>query len=78
MPDSREQYRTFLGTALSLFTMLVMCAYLSYRIMVVVIKDEYTVMEYTEENHFEIFPGFSVGDGFKVAAGVTTYDAEAG
>ena len=54
VPDGREYYRSFLGTVLSLLTLLVLCTYLSYRVMVLVIKDEYTIMEYTEENHFEI------------------------
>ena len=78
LPDSREQYSSFLGTVLSLLTMLLLGAYLSHRFTVLWLQEEYKITQYSEENYFDVFERFSVADGFKVAAGVTTYDGTRG
>ena len=55
LPDSRERYSTFLGTVLSLLTMLLLGAYLSYRFTVLWLHEDYKITQYSEENHFDIF-----------------------
>ena len=54
--------------------MLVIGAYLSYRITVLVMLEEYQILHSTQEAHFDDLKGFAHDDGFKVAAGVINYD----
>ena len=59
LPDSKEQYRSFLGTALSLLTYGLLFGFMSYRITVLMLLEEYKITHSIQEDHFDIFPGFS-------------------
>lgn len=74
LPDHNEQYRTFLGSILSLITFLIMGFYSVYKIMTLFAITDYRIMKATSENYFDVLPGFSERDGFSIAAAVTAYD----
>ena len=70
--DSSNQYRSCLGTVLSLFTYVLILAYLSYRTSVLWDREEYKITHSLQENHFELLADFSPDDGFRVAAGIVS------
>ena len=51
-----------------------MLTYLSYRIAVLSLYEDYKITHALEEDHFGIFPEFSQQDGFRVAAGLVSYE----
>ena len=53
---------------------MLLIGFLTYRITVLSLRQEYKLTTSVQENHFDLFPGFSLDDGFKVAAGVVTYN----
>lgn len=74
LPDHNEQYRTFLGSVLSLITFALMGFYSVYKMMTLFALADYRIMQATSDNYFDVLPGFSGDDGFSIAAGITAYD----
>lgn len=66
--DSSPKCRSFLGTVLRFFTFEALIAYLSYRISVLLLYEDYKITHAYEEDHYGIFLEFSQDDGFRVSA----------
>ncbi len=74
LPDHMPMYRTFLGSALSLFTIIVLVGYASYKMLRLSSMRDYQISVVTNEYFYDSSFTFSQIDGFAVAAAVTSYD----
>ena len=70
LPDGQNQYRTFTGAMLSIFTVCVVLAYASFKISTMVSKDDYKVRTLDQAGDFEDTKMFGEDNGFIIAAGV--------
>ena len=74
LPDHNENYRTFVGSILSLLTMTILLAYMIYKAQILFELDDYSLEKAYEENFFPSDEAFSQKDGFYIAAALTNYD----
>ena len=76
MPDHRETYRTFIGSLLSIFTMVLLLCYGGYKIADLVSYKGYRLIVANEENFYAVDEVFGFEQGFNIAAGVTSLDGK--
>ena len=74
LPDSAEQYRTFLGAILSVLTLIALLVYGSYKFLVLLDLTDYKVQTAISETYYDFMEGLPSTQGFNVAAAITTYD----
>ena len=67
-------YRTFLGSVLSLVTIVVLVGYASYKMLRLSSMRDYQISLVTNEYFYDSSFTFRQIDGFAVAAAVTSYD----
>ena len=76
LPDGFNEYRTFTGSILSIFTICVVLAYASFKITTMVKKDDYKVRTLDQVGGFEETERFGEDNGFLIAAGIISIDTE--
>ena len=74
LPDEQAMYRTLCGAGLSIFTMILMISYASWKLLTMFSRLDYKVQVHDQENFYSYTQEFSVQDGFMIAAAVTAYD----
>ena len=74
LPDGKNEYRTFVGATLSLFTIVIVLIYGSFKIQQLVDLEDYKVQLREEDDAFKDNEKFGFDDGFAVAAGIVSAD----
>ena len=72
MPDHRETYNTWMGSVLSLLTIVIVFTYAAYQMIILVSLDQYNVETTFQENFFSA--NSTLDQPFKVAAALTGWD----
>ena len=70
LPDGKNEYRTFVGATLSLFTVVIVLIYGSFKIQQLVDLEDYKVQLRQEDDAFGETEKFGFDEGFVVAAGI--------
>ncbi len=76
MPDGHDTYRTFLGSILSVITLVIMLAYGSYKVSMLAQLEDYDVQLRTLENEFHAGDTFGTKQEFAVAAALVSFDGQ--
>ena len=75
LPDGKNEYRSFVGSVLTLLTFINLLSFIVYKLLALVSFSEYTFQHHTQENYFDSEDIFKASDSnFMVAAGITAYD----
>ena len=75
MPDHRENYRSVLGSFLSILTFTLVLGYAGYKFIDLIEYNDYKLMQVVQENAYNMREPFGSKDGFQVAAAITSYDS---
>ena len=70
MPNQNDYYRSYLGTFMSLLTIIIIISYASFKFRDLLQFSDYQLLEIIQENYFTDQDTFSTDDGFHVAAGI--------
>ena len=76
MPDHRNQYRTILGSFLSIVTFMLVLGYAGYKFTDLVEFNDYKLMKVEQENYYGMRDPFGSKHGFMIAASVSRYDGD--
>ena len=76
LPDHEQNYRTFLGSILTLITWITLGMYICYKFLILWNIEEYSLQEAFVEDYFESDETFTSENGFMIAAAVTSYDGK--
>ena len=75
LPDNQQGYRSGLGAILSLFTILLLVAYGTWKLIELSRFDEFSVQSKLSENHYSSVDKISFQEeDFMVAAAITSFD----
>ena len=72
LPDHQSQYRTFLGSMLSIITILLILVYGGYKIVLYFKREEFTVNQTRQSYYFGLEDEFSQSHGLAIAAGAVS------
>ena len=76
LPDKAAMYRSLLGSVLSIFTVVALLSFSLYKFVKLEGQTEVIVNQSSHEDYYDSsFTFSSKGDGFQVAAAVTSFDA---
>ena len=74
IPGGEETYRSFLGSFVSVITILIILTYGTFNFLKMVDREDYNVVRTLQESYFPQDETFGLNDGFYVGAAVTSYD----
>ena len=74
LPDGKQEYRTFIGSILSLITVLIFLPYLVWKMEVIFSQEDFKVYTKELQNFYTQDDKFGMGQNFMIAAGITAYD----
>ena len=74
LPDGKNEYRTFAGSVLSLFTILVVIFYGGFKLQILMGRDAYKVQVQDKDLVFSDTEKFGSDMGFNVAAAISGVD----
>ena len=77
MPDDRKYFKSLPGAIATVFTVVVLVGYAGYKMSQFVARSNYQILkEYTDYAIGQDFKFSTTQDGFRVAAGITSYTSE--
>mmetsp|Transcript_3956 Transcript_3956/g.4738 ORF Transcript_3956/g.4738 Transcript_3956/m.4738 type:complete len:225 (-) Transcript_3956:1540-2214(-) len=76
LPDGSDQYKSFLGSLLSILTVMTLLSYATYKFSSLVSYSDYKVQVSNEENFYNADDKFGFPDGYMISAGLVTYDGK--
>ena len=71
LPDGRPDYRTLAGAFLSLVTIFIVIAFGSYKVQLLLGRDDFKIQRHVEEFLFDQTEQFDISQGFAIAAALT-------
>ena len=74
MPGGDDEYRTFLGSLISIFILCLILGFAGYKLGDLIEFNDYKLQEAEQENFFKANETFTAEQGFQVAACITSYD----
>ena len=74
MPDNQPSYRTFSGSILSVFTLILVLFYAGWKLVTMFSQEDYKVQVNEQTNFYDYKQTFGIEDGFNFAAALTAYD----
>ena len=74
LPDEKDEYRTFAGASLTIFTLSAVLIFAIIKLQILVGYQDYKVQFRRFEEYYEDTDKISHLDGFAVAAGIQTYE----
>ena len=74
LPDHQSEYRTFLGSMLSVITAIFLLVYGGFKIVEYSNHSEFTVNQTRQNYYFDLEDSFSHLDGLAIAAGIIGED----
>ena len=72
--DENYLYKTFLGSMLSICTILIIVLFAGYKLGSLFSQSEYKIQVRYEENYFNQTEQFGYEDEFYIAGGISSYD----
>ena len=77
LPDNQDQYRTFLGSILSIFTVVIILTYTGYKMAQLASTEEFKIQLRQKDYFYDPKSVFSSqSDHFNLAAAITAYDGD--
>lgn len=73
MPDENEKYRSYLGVCLSIFTLILVIGYGSFKFSDLLNQKNYRLQEAIETDYYATDETFTFDDGLQFAAALTTF-----
>lgn len=64
LPDEQSQYRSFLGSVLSIFTVALIASFATWKLDVLISYDDYKVRVHDQESFYPDDEAFGSVDGF--------------
>ena len=74
LPNGKNTYKSFLGSVLSLLTLLLLLFYAGYKLDKMVSFSDYKIQTRDFEDYFDSDEKWGHNDEFALAAGVSAYD----
>ena len=75
LPDEKANYRTFLGSLLSLLTIFLLIGFAAYKLTAISVNSDYKIQLHDQKFFYDASDEFTFQDhGFMVAAAITAYD----
>ena len=74
LPDNEASYRTFFGAVLSLWSLVILITYVSWKLLSMTNNKNFRAIENMHDNYYDYSDEFGISDGFMIAAAVTAYD----